>query len=839
MNKLQLFLKNCLKILPVLFSVNLFLALAMDVFSQPLRLGQSVATSNDYFAGPGYNVLRVVDIRNIPPFVTGGNYWTTPAQFSHPDWTKARMRSVYGIALSDASAPDIYVSASTSIYSPCLQMAQNDSVMIFKVDGVTWNVGDYVMRNFSPGPPILNTNTMPNMGSGIGNICFDKFHSLVFATNMEDGMIYRIGAGGIVLGTYDPFLPDDGTPGFARLKERLLGIGSYGTTASNVKLYFSRWNSDFSNGGQNNEIWSVQLDNAGDFIPSTLKLEITLPFITSNFSAPVTDIEFSFDGDMLLGERSFDGDCSGAHFSRVLDYDRDINGNYTVYVTHKWGSLNYLNYANSCGGVDFDYATSDSITKSNSNCDSIIVGTGDYLYQFSLGVVYGLQISDRSEAATNPNFLDYSHFIDFNGSYSTSDKRSPGDVDVFRQNTCADTTCMSIIRDTVYCDSTGTYVYEFEIHNNSPTKYIEELEITVDSPQPPNYVVTLPSNFTIFPPVPPLGSSGVKKVRLIGPGAVATAQVCFTISAHFVNDDCPWCCYIEHCIKLPICGTCAEVLQDSIYCVNGTYFFNFTLKNGTIYDVTKIQLTSPGQPIAFIPQVYTFGNPILPGQNFPNLTAQIYGGAAGMYIPIRIKLFSGTFECCYFEISDSLPPCDTLHLNLTSFIQGRYDEGSNTMIGDTIQVDIRNTVSPYGIVETSKGYLNSAGNCTLDYYYADNGVNYYLVFKHRNSLETWSKSPGQSFNADVLNYDFLIRSQAYGQNLDIIDSIPIWYGIFSGDINQDDVIDLSDVVNVFNDANTFASGYVATDVTGDGYTDITDLTITLNNSNMFVGLIRP
>ncbi|MBK7160271.1 MAG: T9SS type A sorting domain-containing protein [Ignavibacteria bacterium] len=240
-----------------------------------------------------------------------------------------------------------------------------------------------------------------------------------------------------------------------------------------------------------------------------------------------------------------------------------------------------------------------------------------------------------------------------------------GDVDVYRKDLCGDTSCISIVSDTTYCDSSGTYFYEFTVHNNSPTRTVEQLEITVDSPHPPNYVVTVPSTLNVT--IGPSGTSAVQRVRMIGPGAVARTEVCYTLSAQYMHDDCPWCCYIENCIKLPDCGSCVQVLSDSLYCSNNSYFYNFLLQNGTIYDVTKIQITSPGvDPVTFIPQIIHFATPIAPGQVFPNETVQVLGGVAGMTIPIRIKLFSDDFECCYIELSKTFSNCDSS----TVIIQG-------------------------------------------------------------------------------------------------------------------------------------------------------------------------
>ncbi|MEO8664540.1 MAG: dockerin type I repeat-containing protein, partial [Ignavibacteria bacterium] len=823
------------------FSVFIFLCvLISDANSQPLKLGQSVVTSYTFDdTGMVYNVVRVIDIRNHPPFtVAAGTYWNAPPQYVGPNWTRKRMRDVYGIAIDNETPPNFFIS-STSVN--CDTPDPNDSALIYRIDANTWLATTYIFTTFAPGPPASGNgvSTMPNTGPRIGNICYDNFHKQLFATNLEDGIIYRIKDNGFGVGNveeyFDPstlgFNPDDGTAGFAPFGERLWGIGSYGTNSNDVKVYFSRWvTSSYVTGV--NEIWSVNLSGTGNFIPSTLAKVFAIDGIVPNdWSSPVADIEFSFKGDMLLGERSMSNNCSAAHASRILEYPRDISGNYNAasYILHNMGMLfNYGIFPNSTGGVDYDYGFSDSTNNTNIDCDSTIVGTGDYLFMPSGGgLVYGVQATSRSNAWTN-NSQNYSDYVDINNNIFTSnDKTTPGDIDVYRKDLCSNTTCIKIVSDTTYCDSTGTYIYQFQVFNNSPTRSIEQLEIGVDSPQPPNYVVAIPSNINITPALPPRSASQVYKIKLIGPGAVAYAEVCYTLSAQYLHTDCPWCCFIENCIKLPICS-CAEVLKDSIYCQNDQYYYNFTLQNGTQYTVTKIQLTSPGStPITFIPQIIHFTPPISPGQNFPNQTALIIGGVAGQTIPVKIKLFSNDFECCYFELMYTLPPCDTLHLNLKSFIEGRYDPSTNTMVGDNIQVELRNSYSPYSLVESASGYLSGSGTISLEFYNAVNETNYYLVVRNSNSLETWSKSPGQSFSGDVMNFDFLSNTQAYGNNLRLIDSSPLRYGLISGDVNQDGVIDLADIVRILNDSKSFDTG--VSDLNGDGVTNLADLTIAYNN----------
>ena len=89
------------------------------------------------------------------------------------------------------------------------------------------------------------------------------------------------------------------------------------------------------------------------------------------------------------------------------------------------------------------------------------------------------------------------------------------------------------------------------------------------------------------------------------------------------------------------------------------------------------------------------------------------------------------------------------------------------------------------------------------------------------------------------NFDFLVyqdsmpfmenidlyssQSKAYGNNLKQVDNSPLRYAIFSGDVNQDGSVNLADVLNINNDANTFVSVYVVTDLTGIELVDINDV----------------
>lgn len=156
---------------------------------------------------------------------------------------------------------------------------------------------------------------------------------------------------------------------------------------------------------------------------------------------------------------------------------------------------------------------------------------------------------------------------------------------------------------------------------------------------------------------------------------------------------------------------------------------------------------------------------------------------------------------------------------------------------DTISVKLRNAFAPYDAVDslTVSGDVSSAYySKTMEFENIQPGNAYYISVSHRNSIETWSADP-VVFYSDTTAYDFSSSlSQAYGNNMINIDNVASFY---SGDVNQDGIIELSDLLMTFNDASEFQTG--VTDLNGDGITDLNDLLIVFNNASTFVHVIKP
>ena len=178
-------------------------------------------------------------------------------------------------------------------------------------------------------------------------------------------------------------------------------------------------------------------------------------------------------------------------------------------------------------------------------------------------------------------------------------------------------------------------------------------------------------------------------------------------------------------------------------------------------------------------------------------------------------------------------------LSLNASIEGFYDASTDQMVSDSVSVYLRSGVSPYMQVDSSKSVLNINSSAAFNFTNVFNSTPYYIIFTHRNSIETWSAAP-QSFTANTLSYNYTDAvSKAYGNNMKQVNGSPLRFGIYSGDVNQNGTIDLDDVLQINNDANIFTAGYVLTDVNGDNLSDLDDILISYNNSTEFVSVIKP
>ncbi|MBI5916014.1 MAG: HYR domain-containing protein, partial [Bacteroidetes bacterium] len=417
------------------------------------KCGQAVVTC---FSGsnPGGHVMGIIDVRdyaNPIPSVTvpAGTVWQAP-MYSHPDWTSTKMGEVFGIAIDNSN--NIYVAATKaytgSDYFGNVGLAGTGG--IYKISSTTGAVTPFVTTLNNPAAlcgAVVGTNNLPNAsgnGPGLGNICFDPAHGgtngQFFVTNLEDGKIYRVDDAGTILSCFDPFLAAATNDGIECLGELLWGVGYHAN-----RVYFGVWNNDAGlSGSVKNMIYSVGLNAAGDFLPATLQWEITLQDYYDNWlgqlmTNPISDIEFSHDGKMLVAERSMMSSLSPcmaspwSHSSRVMEYVSLVGGGWNQTPKRFYmGNFNAPDHANASGGVDYGYQGIDQTTGNVFGCDSMVWATNDAMIFDWVDGAYGIAgtpASGNTPAALNNVYVDADNDI---SNSAGDDKTRIGDVDIFK-----------------------------------------------------------------------------------------------------------------------------------------------------------------------------------------------------------------------------------------------------------------------------------------------------------------------------------------------------------------------------------------------------------------------
>ncbi len=157
-------------------------------------------------------------------------------------------------------------------------------------------------------------------------------------------------------------------------------------------------------------------------------------------------------------------------------------------------------------------------------------------------------------------------------------------------------------------------------------------------------------------------------------------------------------------------------------------------------------------------------------------------------------------------------------------------------VADQVQIELHNATNYNTVVYTAPGVnLNTAGQAAITVPAMHTG-SYYLVVKHRNSIETVSALP-IAFSGTTISYNFTDNAtKAFGDNMKGLDGI---YVIYGGDVNQDGVVDGLDMIPVDNQAANFGTGYIPEDINGDGSIDALDMIVLDNNAAWFVSAVLP
>jgi hypothetical protein len=167
-----------------------------------------------------------------------------------------------------------------------------------------------------------------------------------------------------------------------------------------------------------------------------------------------------------------------------------------------------------------------------------------------------------------------------------------------------------------------------------------------------------------------------------------------------------------------------------------------------------------------------------------------------------------------------------------------YDGVSSPTVADTITVELYNP--DYTLAYSVRDTLSTTGQASITFPGSAVGNKYYVVIKHRSSLETWSSD--SILIGSTTSYDFSSGAgQAYfdgGPNMPLVDDGSGVYLIYSGDITQDGAVDFNDYPDLDSEnlLGTYPA-YLATDLNADGITDFNDYPL-LDANNLLGSLIQ-
>ena len=180
-------------------------------------------------------------------------------------------------------------------------------------------------------------------------------------------------------------------------------------------------------------------------------------------------------------------------------------------------------------------------------------------------------------------------------------------------------------------------------------------------------------------------------------------------------------------------------------------------------------------------------------------------------------------------------------VNLKLWLQGYYQPGgsmapvwdnqvnagtpTNPLDVDNITIELHHPTT-YALVEAQTVMLHTNGMASATF--TTTAGTYYIVVKHRNSLQTWTTDPVACTSSTPL-YNFATAANKSFANNQVEAETGVW-ALFTGDINQDDFIDSNDFPDQDNDIfNGVAFVYATTDLNGDGFVDSNDFPVLDNN----------
>ncbi|MEM1220718.1 MAG: hypothetical protein AAGH79_17490, partial [Bacteroidota bacterium] len=507
--------------------IGLFLLGSLPLFAQPsdlpwepdsicggvLTQGIAIATCGlfDDVPVPEQWSLGLINVNEAVPDFARIDVTNVTDMYHHPSWLVNSIGNVFGITIDHCA--NFYVSASSN-YAPeflgqtaMLQYGNlgggpNDleaAGTIYKIDAITAEAAPWAVlpqqaysflhyECFGGGGSMSRTT-----GPGLGNVTFSFETFNFYATNFEDGRIYRLDTLGTILESFDPFFLDDGFPGPPdNLNEVPYGVA---VSPDNTELFFGNCYNKNASNEDIAGVFSIPLNPDGSFIGTVdnsnnpanatwdnlVGVETFHAFLSEiggfNTVSFISDLEFTPAGKLLCGSRS---GCSASLHSNYDEYGRTevlSLGGGGLYDNNE--GIIYLGnagfYTSTYGGVA-SYVTTEGATEYISSCADMETTVGPHGIIVTEEDIYGFLGDPVSPAAIiSYNDNTNSLFVKGNG----------GDVQVFQECACEAICPLAIATEPLsICSEEIFSLTVSEIGGNAPiiTTWTDENNIIVSDP---------------------------------------------------------------------------------------------------------------------------------------------------------------------------------------------------------------------------------------------------------------------------------------------------------------------------------------------------------------------
>ncbi|MGF7162641.1 peptidoglycan hydrolase-like protein with peptidoglycan-binding domain [Rhodoligotrophos appendicifer] len=378
---------------------------------------------------------------------------------------------VFGLALDDAEAPNIYATATSAFGLQIVHPDKGGKIARIKTGepGAIWMPGQFGQGG-GPGSvwridgrtgqvtlfTTIGQSDRGNSGPGLGNISFDKTHQQFFVSDLDTGLIHRLDISGKDLGSFDhgtkgreaarlaPVVDDSVAADIAAATFDAEDPDSWGFTAPGrrvwgltyhqKRLYYAVW--------EGPQVWSVGIDENGDFTQD-IRHEFDVKSTPKTY--PISDLAFDGEGRLYVAQRGeirsrYDyGTFALPRKSQVLRFSRDGAEGPWRTEPEAFAIGFPATHQNAAGGISLGYGYDDQGKLNTKECWGTIWATGDSLRQSGSeqerlakngpAVVHGAQGFSASLEGNEsvPPFKSY--FLDFDGRFDDPNRAGHvGDV---------------------------------------------------------------------------------------------------------------------------------------------------------------------------------------------------------------------------------------------------------------------------------------------------------------------------------------------------------------------------------------------------------------------------